>query len=212
MKGFLLFALVSLAVSQQFPPVPSTPDGQVYGPGPNTNYTLDVFFDQLCPYSAQAFPNLYHYWINQQHWLRMVIHIVPLPYHYYSFDVSRAGRFLQGEYGQVNFTAYLSWIFTHQDRYLQAAQSWDQPTLFQNIAADASTATGINSTLVLNALTNDLYETSLRLSWKYAMSKSISGTPTYMLNGVIVPAMSSFSTYQDWQDFFNSLSLSTTLG
>jgi protein-disulfide isomerase len=206
MKLLIFVALISLSLSQQIPPVPSTPDGQVYGPGPNTNYTLDVFYDHLCPYSAEAFPTLYHFWINNQYWLRMVMHMVPLPYHYYSFDVTRAGRFLQAEYGQNNFTAFLTWIFNHQSRYLETAQSWDQPTLFSNLANDANTATGINSSIVLSALSNDDYEMSARLSWKFAMSKGITGTPTYMLNGVIVPAMGSFSTYQDWQNFFNSLS------
>jgi len=205
MKVLVLFAITCLALGQQITPVPPTPDGQVYGPGPDTNYTLDVFYDHLCPYSAQAFPNLYHYWINNQYWLRMVLHMVPLPYHYYSFDVTRAGRFLQSNYGQTNFTAFLTWVFNHQSRYLETAQSWDQPTLFSSLASDANVATGIDPALVLNALTTDEFEMSTRLSWKYAMSKSISGTPTYMLNGVIVPAMGGFQTYQDWQTFFNSL-------
>ena len=205
MKVLLLFAITCLALGQQITPVPQTPDGLVYGPGPNTNYTLDVFYDHLCPYSAQAFPALYHYWINNQYWLRMVLHMVPLPYHYYSFDVTRAGRFLQSTYGQTNFTAYMNWVFTHQSRYLESAQSWDQPTLFSNLASDANVATGIDPALVLNALSTDQFEISTRLSWKYAMSKSISGTPTYMLNGVIVPALGSLQTYQDWQNFFNSL-------
>lgn len=204
MKLILLALSAVLIASQQVPPVPPTPDGFVYGPPVTTNYTLDVFFDHLCSYSAQAFPGLYLYWSNNQHWLRMVVHIVPLPYHYYSFFVGRAGRFIQINY-PANFTEYMSWMFNHQSKYLDTAQGWDQSTLYTNLATDTQTATGVNSTLVMNSLNDTSYNYDLRISWKYAQSKGISGTPMYMVNGVLVPAASGFTKYQDWQNFFNSL-------
>ena len=80
--------------SQQYPAIPPYSDGMLYGPATETNYTLDVFWDHLCPYSAKAFPGLYLYWTNNHNWLRMMIHIFPLPYHYYSFEVSLAGRYI----------------------------------------------------------------------------------------------------------------------
>lgn len=204
MKLFIALLLSLGVLSQQIPPVPSTPDGFVYGTLESTNYTLDVFFDHLCPYSAAAFPSLYLYWSNNQHWLKMIIHIVPLPYHYYAFTVGRAGRYIQTNYPS-NFTEYMSWMFNHQTKYLDSAQSWDQPTLYANLANDTNLATGVSSIQVLNALNDTTYDYSLRISWKYALSKSISGTPMYLLNGVLVPAASNFNTFQQWQNFFNGL-------
>ena len=135
----------------------------------------------------------------------MVIHIFPLPYHYYAFDVGLAGRFIQLNYDPSFFTEYLNFMFKNQDKYLTSAQYWDQPTLYQNLAADTSTATGVDANLVLAALTNPVYFNSLRLSSKYALINGITGTPIYMLNGVLVPELTGFNTTQQWEDFFDSL-------
>ena len=204
MKYIIGLYLICVSLSQQIPPIPSSPDGLAYGPPVTTNYTLDVFFDHLCSYSAAAYPSLYLYWYNTP-WLRMVIHIFPLPYHYYAFDVGLAGRFIQLNYDPSFFTEYLNFMFKNQDKYLTSAQYWDQPTLYQNLAADTSTATGVDANLVLAALTNPVYFNSLRLSSKYALINGITGTPIYMLNGVLVPELTGFNTTQQWEDFFDSL-------
>jgi hypothetical protein len=177
----------------------------VYGAPLGTNYTLDVFFDHLCPNSAAAFSGLFLYYSNNQHWLRMVIHIVPQSFYTYTFYVSQAGRYVQLE-NPFNFTSYLSWMFQHQTKYTDAAQQWELDQLFYFLSVDTQTATGLNATLVQEALNNTDYNWDVRLSWKYAMSKGISVTPMYMLNGVIVPQMTAFRTFQDWQTYFNGIS------
>ncbi|MEE4247549.1 MAG: hypothetical protein V2I33_19250 [Kangiellaceae bacterium] len=49
--------------------------------GPNTNTTMDVYLDFMCSDSTAQFPPLYNWWLNGNHtdWLKMVIHIFPLP-------------------------------------------------------------------------------------------------------------------------------------
>lgn len=205
MKFIIGLCLAFVALSQNIPPIPSFPDGFAQGPPVTTNYTLDVFFDHLCPYSAAAFPGLYLYWYNNQSWLRMVIHILPLPYHYYAFDVGRAGRYIQSNYNATLFSEYLNWMFQHQTKYLDAAQYWNQTQLYYYISGDTETATGVNATLVEAALNDSTYDYSLRLSWKYAMTKGITGTPTYMVNGVLVPEATTFNSTLMWEDFFDSL-------
>ena len=204
MKYIIGLCLLAVAISQQIPPIPSSPDGLAYGPDVTTNYTLDVFWDHLCPYSAAAYSGLFTFFYNTP-WLRMVIHIFPLPYHYYAFDVGTAGRFIQLNYAPSFFTEYLSFMFKNQNKYLSNAQSWDQPTLFQNLAADTSTATGADPGLVLAGLNDPSVFNSLRLSAKYALINGIVGTPVYMLNGVLVPELTGFNTTQQWEDFFDSL-------
>ena len=204
MKLIIGLACLAIVISQQIPPIPSSPDGIAYGPSVSTNYTLDVFWDHLCPYSANAFPGLYLYWSNNQHWLRMVIHILPLPYHYYAFDVGRAGRFIQQNYA-FNFTSFLSYIFQHQSKYTDAAQYWDQTQLYYYLSLDTQAATGVDPSLVTNALNDPTYSYSLRLSGKYAAVNGINGTPLYKLNGVLVPQATELVSFYDWQNFFNSL-------
>ena len=176
----------------------------IYGPSVATNYTLDVFWDHLCPYSAQAFNGLFLYYYNNLSWLRMVIHILPLPYHYYAYDVGRAGRFIQLEYPD-QFSNYMSWMFQHQSKYLEAAMYWNQDQLYYYLSGDTETATGVNATDVTNALNNSTYDQDLRVSWKYAMTKGITGTPTYMINGVLVPNATNCQTAFDWANLFNTL-------
>ena len=203
MISMLFLVLIGITIGQQIQPVPTSQDGFAYGPE-STNYTLDVFYDHLCDGSALSFPGLYQYWQDNDSWLRMVIHIYPLPYHYYSFTVGRAGRFIQREYPS-NFTSFLNWFFNNQNKYLDTAEQWPQNILYNNLAADTQTATGVSSALVLDALDNSTYDYDLRISWKYASSKGITGTPQFMLNGVWVPSASNCETAEDWEAYFNSL-------
>ncbi|OMJ77776.1 hypothetical protein SteCoe_22569 [Stentor coeruleus] len=203
MKAGIIFVLAALTFAQQVQPIPGAMDGISYGSLAG-NTTLDVFFDHLCDGSAEAWPGLYSFWSSNQDWLRMVIHIYPLPYHYYSFSVGEAGRFIQTMY-PANFTSFLSWFFQHQSKYLDAAQAWDQSQLYTNLAHDTQTATGVPFSLTEEALNKDSYDWSLRVSWKYAASKGITGTPQYMVNGIWTPGASNCVTVQDWQSFFSSL-------
>ena len=204
MKGLVILCLFAAVLSQQIPPIPTGPDGYAYGPE-TTNYTLDVFYDHLCSDSAAAYPGLFTYWANNQNWLRLVVHIYPLPYHYYAFIVGRAGRFIQLNYPS-NFTSFTTWFFQHQTKYLSLAQQWNQATLYDNLATDTQTATGVPFSLVEAALNNATYDYNLRISWKYAASKAITGTPQYLVNGIWAPETADFITAQDWQDFFDGLS------
>jgi hypothetical protein len=204
MKGLVLLVLVCAIGAQQIQPIPVYQDGIAYGPG-TTNYTLDVFYDHVCVDSAGAFPGLYEYWQSNQSWLRMVIHIFPLPYHYYSFTVGRAGRYIQLNYPD-QFLNFTSMIFSKYTKYTETAQTWTQAQLYYFLATDASAATNIPYNNILNSLNDNSYGYNLRISWKYAASKGITGTPQYMVNGILTPNASNFETAQDWTDFFNSLS------
>lgn len=203
MKLLIISALFPIILSQQLQPIPPSEDGFAYG-SPSANVTLDVFYDHLCDGSAASWPSLYTYWGQNQDWLRMVVHIFPLPYHYYTYTVSRAGRFIQLEYPS-NFTSYLTWMFLHQSKYLSAAESWDEKTLYNYLAQDTQTATGVPFSLTDNALNNKTYDYNLRVSWKYAASKGITGTPQYMVNGIWTPGASNCDTVQCWQDYFAGL-------
>lgn len=43
-----------------------------------------------------------------------------------------------------------------------------------------------------------------RYAWKYAASRSLTGTPQFIVNGVHVPTAPEFFI-SDWTDFINSL-------
>lgn len=199
----LIFLIISAVFCSQLQPIPTAQDGFAIGSS-SANVTLDVFYDHLCDGSADSWPSLYTYWDQNQDWLRLVVHIFPLPYHYYTYSVSRAGRFIQMSY-PANFTSFLSWIFIHRSKYLSAAEGWDQKTLYTYLSQDTQTATGVPLSLTEAALNNNTYDYNLRISWKYAASKGITGTPQFMTNGILTPGASNCDTVQCWGDFFNGL-------
>ena len=200
----MIFLLIALCAGQQLTPIPSPRDGFVLGPTTPTNYTIDVFYDHLCSDSAAAFPGFYQYWQANQNWLSVRIHIYPLPYHPFSFVVAQAGRYIQQSYPS-KFMAFLMYMFTHQTLILNSYQYWDFPTVQNKVAQFTQAATGAPFLNVLNALNNDNINWSSRVSWKYATSRTITGTPMYLINQVLVGEACSFITASDWNQFFSNL-------
>jgi hypothetical protein len=205
---FLFLSLFfSLAVGQQLTPIPSPKDGFVLGPL-SSNYTLDVFYDHLCPDSAAAFPPLYQFYLANQAWLGLRIHIFPLPYHQFSFVVAQAGRYIQLQY-PAKFLTFLTAMFNNQILINNNSPNWDFPTLNSKVALYTSQATGVGYSEILNALNNDVINWSSIVSWKYATNRRMSSTPSHLLNGVYVPQMYNFTTTQQWTQYFQTPSISS---
>ena len=198
-----VLGLALAAFSQQLTPIPSPYDGFLIGPL-NTNYTIDVFYDHLCSDSKAAFPGLYSYWTSNQAWLGLRIHIVPLPYLHFSFVVAQAGRFIQTNYPS-KFINFLSYMFQNQSIILNGYPSWDFQTVNVKVAGLTNLATGVSTNDILNALNDDDINWSSRVSYKYAASRTITGTPQYLINEVWVSQASTFTTVSDWATFFSGL-------
>lgn len=198
-----VIGLVFAAYSQQLTPIPSPYDGFLIGPL-NTNYTIDVFYDHLCSDSKAAYPGLYSYWSSNQAWLGLRIHIVPLPYHHFAFVVAQAGRYIQTNYPS-KFINFLSFMFQYQSIILNGYTAWDFSVTNMKVAGLTNQATGVSTSEILTALSDDNVNWSSRVSYKYAASRTITGTPQYLINEVFVPQASTFITASDWKNFFSGL-------
>lgn len=196
---FLFFALCS---AQQLVPVPSPVDGYLLGPV-TTNYTLEVFYDHLCTDSAASYNGLMSYWQANSQWLGLRVHIFPLPYHLYSFIAAQAGRYIQLNY-PTKFISYVSYMFSHQSTIISQAPSWDFTTANYKIAQYTQQATGVSFSEILNALSDSSINWSSRVSWKYATSRGMTGTPLFLVNQVWVPGVSNYTTAAQWTSYFNS--------
>ncbi|CAG9313023.1 unnamed protein product [Blepharisma stoltei] len=203
MKLLLAVTIIACASATQWVPIATPPDGFAMGPT-TTNYTLEVFYDHLCSDSAAAWPGLFQYWQQNKDWLQLVIHIHPLPYHYYAFIVGVAGRFIQLNYPQ-NFTDFVTWMFVHQDKYLDTALYWNLATIKSNLATDTQTATGAPFGQVANALNNNAYYYDLGVSTTYAFTRGITGTPQYLINGIWSPDATTCETPGDWTNLFQAI-------
>lgn len=200
----VIAVLVALAAASQLTPIPTAGQtGFVLGPD-NSTYTLDVYYDHLCSGSAQAFPGLWQYWSINKAWLQLNIHIFPLPYHHFSFEVAEAGHYIQVKYPDrfIDFTAHM---FDNQDTYLVDALAWDYNTTLHRLANDTQSSTGVPSAEVFSALYNSTNNISTRVGWKLGCSKGITGTPQYQVNGVWAPDASDQVSASNWKSYFQDL-------
>jgi hypothetical protein len=199
-----LFVLIlALSVAQQLTPIPSPADGFFQGPI-SSNYTMDVFYDHMCSDSKAAYPGLMQYWQANSQWLGLNIHILPLPYHPFSFMVAQAGRFIQQSY-PGKFMLFVTYMFNYQNLILNYYQNWDYPTAQQKVAFYTNQATGVATNTVLNALNDNNIYASSQASYQYGASRGMVGAPLYLVNDVWVPEASDFLNATQWSDFFNSL-------
>jgi protein-disulfide isomerase len=204
MKAFLALLAVGAAFGTQIPPIPSKPEGFVLGPT-NATVVLDVFYDHLCSASRDSYPGLYAYWKSNQSWLQLRIHILPLPYHYLAFEVTQAGKYIELNYPN-KFIPFLEYIFANQGTYLSKAKSQVYADNLATLAKDTSIATGVSQDEIANALANKDVNWATRVSRAFAVSRRISGTPQYIVNGVYAPDASENSSQSDWTYYFNLLS------
>ena len=56
----------------------------------------------------------------------------------------------------------------------------------------------------MEGFTDDVVTMDARYAWKFAASRSVTGTPQFIVNGVHVPSAQGF-TAADWIEFINSL-------
>jgi hypothetical protein len=137
-------------------PIPDVPEGFVMpGSGPATNTTLDVFFDHLCASSAVMIPVLYQWWSNPDvsSWLKMRVHVFPLPYHHNSFTVAVAGRWVQENY-PLEFSSFMLHFFDIKNNYLDSDNS-TETQIREMLAADTEACTGAPARDVLAGVTSD---------------------------------------------------------
>lgn len=198
-----IFAFFIGVISQQLTPIPSPIDGFNLGPT-TSSYILEVFYDHLCPDSAAAYPGLYAYWQANQAWLGLTIHIFPLPYHSFSFVAAQAGKYIQVTYPS-KFISYLSFMFTYQNIINTGYPAWDFATVQLKVAGLANQATNISTNEMLIALNNTDINWDSRVSWKYAASRGMVGTPLYILNDIWVPEVSGYVNATQWTAFFQGL-------
>lgn len=204
MKTFVAVLLIGAAFGTQVVPIPSKPEGFVLGAS-NATVVLDVFYDHLCSASRDSYPGLIAYWNANQSWLQLRIHILALPYHYLAFEVAQAGKYIQQNYPE-KFLAFLEYFYANQSTYLVVAKGQVYADSLVTLAKDTSTATGVNQDEITKALASSDINSATRVSWKFATSRGVPGTPQYLVNGVYAPDASDNSSQSDWTYYFQLLS------
>jgi protein-disulfide isomerase len=210
MKSAIVLAIVAcvglVAVSAQ--PVQKRIDGFANpANGPLTApVIIDKFADLLCPDCAASWPTLKQvsaYYGNQVH---IRVHTFPLPYHTWSMLACMGPNIIQQKTNSSNA------IFKYIElMYAQQATYWNDPTAdipanrVITMLGDMVQQAGILDSVSFQAGLRDYnLNVATRASWKYGCSRGVFGTPTYHVNGVVIPYDLSW-TLADWQKLINPL-------
>jgi hypothetical protein len=201
-------ALAALVVAQPVP-LPNTYDAYLRIGNIDAQVTLEAFVDLLCPDCAQADPVLQqvaaHYGATK---LQLIYHIFPLPYHTWAFT----GAFGANVIRSLNNTdaaalAWINYMFSGgQENFWDDGPVQNMTTLqiYDLYASTAAQVTGVNAQDFLNGLQDDNLNENTRISWKFACSRGVTGTPSLFVNGLPVQADSTW-TLAEWQQLLDPL-------
>ncbi|XP_060605033.1 uncharacterized protein LOC132757693 [Ruditapes philippinarum] len=201
----MIVPLVALCSAQLI--IPKRPLGYVYAAGSNNAAIhIDIHMGPLCPDSRDALPVARqvaeHYGATT---LKLTLHMFPLPYHHQSFITAKGAQIIRKlGAGDVAAYSWFEYIYANLDKYSNDATANlttnNIITMFSNVAH----ALGVDSAEFIEMMKSDEIETATRAAWKYSCSRAIAGTPTYLVNDVIVEADPSW-TLKDWQQVIDPL-------
>ncbi|KGN62258.1 uncharacterized protein LOC101216804 [Cucumis sativus] len=205
--SFSFLALFHLTAHAQSLPPPKF-DGFVYG-----NHSLDfntihieAFFDPVCPDSRDSWPPLKKALDHYGSRVRLVIHLLPLPYHDNAYAASRALHIVDLVNPSDTFKLLEAFFgdqkqfYNAETRYLSRAAIVDSMVKFGvEVLGDS-----YKNTLVTGF--NDR-ETDLltRVSFKFSTSRGVYGTPFFFINGFLAPDKGSPLNYTEWRNLIDPL-------
>lgn len=165
---------------------------------------IDIFYDHLCPGSAQQWPVMQR--VAEQYGrdrINVVVHIFPLPYHRNAFIAAQGGRVVRA-HGPSLFPRYVDVLFAHQDAFLDAARNMTEPQVLRALADVVREAGLMAPDLFLRGMADADLNWATRVDWKFACTRGVYGTPQIHVNGVYDDDASSYSVEQ-WRQLLDRL-------
>ncbi|KAI9986935.1 hypothetical protein PInf_025907 [Phytophthora infestans] len=179
--GFIAALLLHVGVAQE--PVPSEPPGFTIGRGSG---------------SAKALAN--HY---EPEDLRVKAVLFPLPFHQHGFTAAESVFTITSALGDDHFTPWLEVLYNNQERFWNKATKDLSAVQVTNEVKELAKKT-------FPALTDKQWEKGMtgyggteadqntRVTWKYACTRTVTGTPQYKSNGVPFEDADSSWKLEDW--------------
>ncbi|KAL4284503.1 hypothetical protein GQ457_16G012680 [Hibiscus cannabinus] len=208
----LLIILCQPTVKAQSLP-PAKYDGFLYTDNGVDSDTIliEAFFDPVCPDSRDSWPPLkqaiHHYGSR----VSLIVHLLPLPYHDYAFATSRALHIVNLLNPSATFRL-LDSFFEYQERFYNAQTSnKSRDAVVNEISEFTAEAVG-NSyySAIVSGFNDRKTDLKTRVSFKYSASRGVYGTPTFYINGFVLPGSGSTIDYKGWRSFIDPLLLGQT--
>ncbi|CAF1171747.1 unnamed protein product [Didymodactylos carnosus] len=203
----VLLILSAIAYGKQIP-IPTRPEGYGIIGSPDANIIVEMYLDLLCDDCQASWPtimSLVYYYDTR---IQFLIHPFPFPYHTNSFLVNQGLHVVANvTEGTINLIKkYAQLALQHQSTwYNEATMNMTITEVIQSvanfIANDVQVATVDRVMRLMQD--KDINERTV-ISWKYACSRGVFSTPTFMVNGVYVSADSSW-TLDNWRSVIDPL-------
>ncbi len=134
-------------------------------------------------------------------------HLFPLPYHTIAFYTAFTANIITS----INNTdaaalAWLNYMFSGGQNNFETSAVQNNTLLetWSLLATTAEAVTGVPAASVLAGFNNDDINENTRISWKFACSRSVTGTPSFFVNGLPVQADETW-TLAEWQQLLDPL-------
>ncbi|KAK7087970.1 uncharacterized protein [Littorina saxatilis] len=201
--------LVALVAVKGQIPIPRKKLGFVYANGqPNASVHLDFYIDLICPDSKAALPTVLqvadHYGPDR---LRLVTHLFPLPYHRAGFYAAKGAHVVDMLSKGKSTYAWFNTLFTNIDSLANAAtHQISDADVVQRLANLAEGLVSGSSGQFAQLVDNSTVEQDTRVAWKYACTRGVAGTPTFMVNDVtVLVSADPLWTVDDWKNLIDPL-------
>ncbi|XP_070204823.1 uncharacterized protein [Littorina saxatilis] len=206
--GMLVAAVLAalVAVKGQIP-IPRRELGFVYANGqPNASVHLDFYIDLICPDSKAALPTVLqvadHYGPDR---LQLVTHLFPLPYHRAGFYAAKGAHVVDMLSKGKSTYAWFNILYNNIDSLVNTAtHQISDAAVVQQLAKLAEDVVSGSSGQFAKLVDSDTVEQDTRVAWKYACTRGVAATPTFMVNDVLVSADPSW-TVKDWSKVIDPL-------
>eukprot|EP00123_Amoebidium_parasiticum_P020234 comp45626_c0_seq1/m.47553 comp45626_c0_seq1/g.47553 ORF comp45626_c0_seq1/g.47553 comp45626_c0_seq1/m.47553 type:complete len:365 (-) comp45626_c0_seq1:116-1210(-) len=184
-------------------PIPPRPDGFRYNGTALSPIQLEVFLDPCCPYSRGGWNNIKDVAMHYRDRVSILVHVFPLPYHHNSFTICQVGTAL----GKANHKAFFIWleqVFQYQEEVTNAKTENLTPEEIATLMVGFGEEAGFTEQLIRTALADPAADHATRISWKYACTRNISGTPMFLVNGVMISGCATWDLKR-WKQLLDPL-------
>ncbi|XVE56205.1 hypothetical protein DITRI_Ditri03aG0219100 [Diplodiscus trichospermus] len=203
---FCLFVCQLTVKAQSLPPAKY--DGFVYTNNLVDSHTImiEAFYDPVCPDSRDSWPPLKQAIQHYGSRVSLTVHLLPLPYHDYAFATSRALHIVNLVNPSATFRL-LDCFFEHQERFYNAQTSNMSKDAVVDEIIKFTTKTVGNSyySAIASGFNDSKTDLKTRVSFKYSASRGVFGTPTFYINGFVLPDSGSSIDYKAWRSFIDPL-------
>ena len=207
---FILLCLYVTINADQIMVIPKTPQGFSLG-AVNPLLHLEAYYDLACDDSAASYSVfqqvLQKINIKNNTQVKFTAHFLCLPYHFNAFLLTKGLQVIADNCNNTqDIWNYIDFIFQNQQAYFtDATQIYTVYQIAANLTklvTSNSQFRNYNPTAFNNSLFDPIIAAKTLFSVQYAQYKSVTSTPSYFANGVLIDNADNFS-YNDWINFIN---------